>query len=80
MENDSANFNYTAAAAMLNSISFMTAARSSDCSLGGRTESILMSLPPRVRWEYNWQPEAGSAEEKLYTDYLRPRDWLGENS
>ena len=43
---------------------------------GGRTESILMSLPPRVRWEYNWQPEAGSAEEKLYTDYLRPRDWL----
>lgn len=43
---------------------------------GGRTESILMSLPPRVRWEYNWQPEAGSAEAKLYTDYLRPRDWL----
>jgi coproporphyrinogen III oxidase len=45
---------------------------------GGRTESILMSLPPRVRWEYNWQPEPGSAEERLYTDYLRPRDWLGE--
>lgn len=44
---------------------------------GGRTESILMSLPPRVRWEYNWRPEAGSAEERLY-DYLRPRDWLGE--
>jgi coproporphyrinogen III oxidase len=44
---------------------------------GGRTESILMSLPPRVRWEYNWRPEPGSAEEKLYTDYLRPRDWLG---
>ena len=43
---------------------------------GGRTESILMSLPPRVRWEYNWQPEAGSAEHKLYDDYLRPRDWL----
>ena len=43
---------------------------------GGRTESILMSLPPRVRWEYNWQPEPGSPEEKLYTDYLRPRDWL----
>jgi len=35
-----------------------------------------MSLPPRVRWEYNWQPAAGSAEAKLYTDYLRPRDWL----
>jgi len=30
-----------------------------------------------VRWEYNWRPEAGSAEERLY-DYLRPRDWLGE--
>jgi coproporphyrinogen III oxidase len=47
---------------------------------GGRTESILMSLPPRVRWEYNWQPEPGSAEEQLYTDYLHPRDWLGEQS
>ena len=45
---------------------------------GGRTESILMSLPPRVRWAYNWQPEPGSPEAKLYTDYLRPRDWLGE--
>jgi coproporphyrinogen III oxidase len=45
---------------------------------GGRTESILMSLPPRARWEYDWQPEPGSAEERLYTDYLRPRDWLGE--
>lgn len=44
---------------------------------GGRTESILMSLPPQVRWEYDWQPEAGSPEEALYTDYLRPRDWLG---
>jgi coproporphyrinogen III oxidase len=43
---------------------------------GGRTESILMSLPPRVRWEYDWQPAAGSPEAKLYTDYLRPRDWL----
>lgn len=43
---------------------------------GGRTESILMSLPPRVRWAYNWRAEPGSAEERLYTDYLRPRDWL----
>jgi len=43
---------------------------------GGRTESILLSLPPRARWEYDWQPEPGSAEEKLYTDYLRPRSWL----
>ncbi|MGH8195402.1 MAG: oxygen-dependent coproporphyrinogen oxidase [Woeseiaceae bacterium] len=44
---------------------------------GGRTESILMSLPPRVRWEYNWEAEPGSAEERLFADYLRPRDWLG---
>jgi coproporphyrinogen III oxidase len=43
---------------------------------GGRTESILMSLPPRVRYEYDWRPEPGSPEELLYTDYLRPRDWL----
>ncbi|MCH7820440.1 MAG: oxygen-dependent coproporphyrinogen oxidase [Proteobacteria bacterium] len=43
---------------------------------GGRTESILMSLPPRVRWEYDWQPEPGSAEAKLYSDYLQPHDWL----
>ncbi len=45
---------------------------------GGRTESILMSLPPRVRWEYDWKPEPGSPEETLYRDYLRPRDWLGD--
>ncbi len=45
---------------------------------GGRTESILMSLPPLVRWEYDWKPQRGSQEELLYTDYLRPRDWLGE--
>jgi len=44
----------------------------------GRTESILMSLPPLVRWEYNWQPNADSPEEDLYKNYLRPRDWLGE--
>ena len=43
---------------------------------GGRTESILMSLPPVVKWRYSWQPEAGSAEEKLYTDFLPPRDWV----
>jgi hypothetical protein len=45
---------------------------------GGRTESILMSLPPLVRWEYNWSPEPGSPEARLYTDFLRPRDWLRE--
>ncbi len=44
---------------------------------GGRTESILMSLPPLVRWDYDWHPEPGSAEELLYRDFLRPRDWLG---
>ena len=46
---------------------------------GGRTESILMSLPPRVRWEYDWHPEPGSPEEKLYKDYLVARDWLAQN-
>ena len=43
---------------------------------GGRTESILMSLPPVVNWRYDWQPEAGSQEARLYTDFLPPRDWL----
>jgi coproporphyrinogen III oxidase len=45
---------------------------------GGRTESILMSLPPRAEWRYDWKPEPGSAEARLYSDFLRPRDWLGE--
>ncbi len=44
---------------------------------GGRTESILMSLPPNVRWRYNWQPEPDTAEAGLAA-YLKPRDWLGE--
>jgi coproporphyrinogen III oxidase len=43
---------------------------------GGRTESILMSLPPRVRWAYNWSPEPGSAEADLYVNYLKPVNWL----
>ncbi|MBE8715606.1 oxygen-dependent coproporphyrinogen oxidase [Cellvibrio polysaccharolyticus] len=43
---------------------------------GGRTESILMSLPPLVRWEYDWQPEAGSPEAALYDQFLPPRNWL----
>jgi coproporphyrinogen III oxidase len=42
---------------------------------GGRTESILMSLPPAVAWRYNWSPEPGSPEAKLYSDFLKPRDW-----
>lgn len=42
---------------------------------GGRTESILMSLPPRVAWRYDWRPEPGSDEAVLY-DFLEPRDWL----
>ncbi|MGD8498862.1 MAG: oxygen-dependent coproporphyrinogen oxidase [Chromatiales bacterium] len=42
---------------------------------GGRTESILMSLPPLVRWRYNWKPQPGSEEARLYEDFLRPRDW-----
>ena len=43
---------------------------------GGRTESILMSLPPRVRWQYDWRPEPGSAEADLYDNYLKPVNWL----
>jgi len=43
---------------------------------GGRTESILMSLPPLVRWEYNFEPQTGSEEARL-SDYLVPRDWIG---
>jgi coproporphyrinogen III oxidase len=43
---------------------------------GGRTESILMSLPPKVIWRYNWQPEPDSSEAQLYQDFLQPRDWL----
>jgi coproporphyrinogen III oxidase len=45
---------------------------------GGRTESILMSMPPIVKWRYDWKPEPGSAEARLYSDFLRPRDWLNE--
>jgi len=45
---------------------------------GGRTESILMSMPPLVRWEYGYQPEEGSPEAALYSDFLPVRDWLAE--
>jgi coproporphyrinogen III oxidase len=44
---------------------------------GGRTESILMSLPPLVSWRYNWQPEPGTAEAELTETFLKPTDWLG---
>ncbi len=43
----------------------------------GRTESILMSMPPMVQWKYDWKPESGSKEEKLYTYFLTNKDWLG---
>ena len=43
---------------------------------GGRTEAILMSLPPEVKWRYDWKPEAGTPESALYENYLKPKDWL----
>jgi coproporphyrinogen III oxidase len=43
---------------------------------GGRTESILMSMPPIVKWRYDWKPEPGSAEARLYSDFLTARDWI----
>jgi coproporphyrinogen III oxidase len=45
---------------------------------GGRTESILMSMPPLAAWRYDWKPEPGTPEARLYTDFLRARDWAGE--
>ena len=43
---------------------------------GGRTESILMSMPPIVKWRYDWSPEAGSPEAQLYTEFLPHREWI----
>lgn len=43
---------------------------------GGRTESILMSMPPTANWIYDWVPQDGSKEEELYKNFLRPRNWL----
>lgn len=43
---------------------------------GGRTESILMSMPPLVKWKYNWQPEENSDEAMLYDHFLKPKDWI----
>ena len=45
---------------------------------GGRTESILMSMPPVVTWRYDWKPEPGTPEARLYSEFLRPRDWADE--
>jgi coproporphyrinogen III oxidase len=46
---------------------------------GGRTESILMSLPPQVSWRYDWRPEAGTPEAELYETFLKPREWLADD-
>ncbi len=46
---------------------------------GGRTESILMSLPPEVAWRYDWRPDPGSPEAELYDSYLKPREWIATN-
>jgi coproporphyrinogen III oxidase len=43
---------------------------------GGRTESILMSMPPNASWQYDWQPQPGTPEARLYTDFLPVRDWV----
>jgi coproporphyrinogen III oxidase len=43
---------------------------------GGRTESILMSLPPTVKWLYDWKPEPGTQEARLYDEFLTQRDWV----
>jgi coproporphyrinogen III oxidase len=43
---------------------------------GGRTESILLSMPPVANWRYDWQPEPGTPEARLYSDFLTPRDWV----
>ncbi|MCO5976044.1 oxygen-dependent coproporphyrinogen oxidase [Ideonella oryzae] len=47
---------------------------------GGRTEAILMSMPPVANWRYDWQPAPGTPEARLYTDFLRPRDWAAEGA
>ena len=47
---------------------------------GGRTESILVSLPPLVRWRYDWHPDPGTPEAQLYELFLKPRDWLADSS
>jgi len=45
---------------------------------GGRTESVLMSLPPIVKWRYDWRPETGSEEERFYREFLVAKDWLSQ--
>ena len=76
MASANGNFSFIVVGAMSNSIWSMIGALCLWLQSGGRTESILMSLPPRVRWEYDWRPEPGSLEARLYDLFLKPRDWL----
>ncbi|MFX4227353.1 MAG: coproporphyrinogen III oxidase [Porticoccaceae bacterium] len=75
MARKSEAFRPIAVVVMRNSTWFTIAGTIFGLQSGGRAESqSLMSLPPRVEWHYKWHPEAGSEEERLYTDFLRARD------
>ena len=74
----SASSRRCAAAATWSSTWCTTAARCSACSRAAAPNRILMSMPPRVRWAYDFKPDPGSAEARLFSDFLKPRDWCEE--